>query len=170
MRSLYAQDDNLPRTRDGSACGVDYTAPVTNSCDAQDQLTPLDRQLESARACSRSTSTSEGRGGVENACIDVADQVAAIRSSFIANGGVDDGQRLPDGTVTTPLTVECGFLGYREAWHRAVTDPLATRMEKLVDLKNNAAKDTPETQLRLRLLGRWYDKLARPLSARAQRE
>lgn len=149
-RSLYAADDNLP------ACGVDYTAPQTSSCSLD--RTDLDRKL---RMCTRLQSHHvhgvKDTEDVENACIDLADLIAPLHAQFTAAGGVDDGSR-----PTTPpalLTTDCGYLGYREMWHRAVTDPLATRMEKLVDLKNNAAADTPETAMRLRLFDRWYGKL-----------
>jgi hypothetical protein len=154
-RGLYAIDDNLPTTN-GAACGAAYTPPLATSCDLEPQLQPLDRQLA---MCTRLRSHHvHGVKDVEDvvdACIDVADQIGALRSSFIAHGGNDDGARPPDNE---PLLVECGYVGYRELWHQVVTDPLASHFEKLVDLKNNAAQDTPETQSRMRLLDRWYSK------------
>lgn len=131
MRKLYAADDNLP------ACGADFVPPATNSCDAQDEITPLDRQLEMCtRLQSKHVHDVKDKEDIVNACIDVADQVGVLRAQ----------------------PVECAFAGYHDAWNHAVTEPLGTRFEKLVDLKNSAAKDVPETQMRLRLLGRWYDK------------
>jgi hypothetical protein len=152
VRALYAADNNLP------ACGLDVTLPTTTASCSVDH-TDLDRKL---RMCTRLGSHHvhgvKDMEDVANACIDVADLTAPLRDQFVAAAGVDDGVR--PATLPVAGDSDCAYLGYRELWHRTVTDPLASRMEKLVDLKNKPVEDTPETLARMKLLDRWYTKVA----------